>query len=114
MSYARPLRFLAAPGQRSGHAQVRYSGPLAATPSFTAYARSPFGPDEQVRLARALRALGRRRVAALLSNSDCPETRRLYARLPLDAVDVRRSINSVGKGRGAVSELLVKSFGYPS
>lgn len=86
--------------------------PLSATSSFTAYAKTPFDEAAQVRLADKLRELGERKVRALLSNSDCRETRRLYKPLPAEKVSVRRAINSVAAGRGAVSELLVKSFDY--
>jgi DNA adenine methylase len=86
--------------------------PLSATSSFTAYAKTPFDAAAQERLAQKLRELGARKVRALLSNSDCHETRRLYAPLPSEKVPVRRAINSVAAGRGAVSELLVKSFPY--
>jgi DNA adenine methylase len=86
--------------------------PLSATSSFTAYARTPFDTEAQKRLAEKLRALGDRKVRALLSNSDCVETRTLYDPLPSERVPVRRAINSVASGRGTVSELLVKSFEY--
>jgi DNA adenine methylase len=83
--------------------------PLSPTSSFTAYAKTPFGPLEQERLARALRALGERGVYGLLSNSDCAPTRALYDGLAHERVPVRRAINSVASGRGAVGELLVLS-----
>ncbi len=85
--------------------------PLSATASFTAYAKKPFDLAEQARLAKQLRGLGTRKVAALLSNSDCSETRALYPSYR-EAVPVRRAINSVASGRGAVGELLVRSFRY--
>jgi DNA adenine methylase len=86
--------------------------PLSSTSSFTAYAQGRFDGSAQARLADLLRELGERKVRALLSNSDCDETRLLYRRLPRAKVPVRRAINSVAAGRGAVSELLVKSFRY--
>jgi DNA adenine methylase len=86
--------------------------PLSSTSSFTAYSKSGFGAAEQERLARLLRALGRRRVPALLSNSDCETTVELYRGLPTERLVVRRNINSVGTGRGGVNELLVKSYPY--
>ena len=86
--------------------------PLSPTSSFTAYARTPFGADEQARLADLLRDLGRRKVRALLSNSDCAETRALYDRKLSARVPVRRAINSVASGRAPVGELLVKSFRF--
>lgn len=86
--------------------------PLSRTASFTAYAKERFDAEAQTRLADRLRDLGARRVPALLSNSDCRETRLLYEGLPRQRVPVRRAINSVAAGRGAVGELLVKSFDY--
>jgi DNA adenine methylase len=86
--------------------------PLSATSSFTAYSKDGFGLAEQTRLAATLRALGARGVPALLSNSDCPVTVDLYRGLPMERLVVRRSINSVGTGRGGVSELLVRSYEY--
>ena len=86
--------------------------PLSATSSFTAYAKTPFDGAAQARLAGALRDLGARKVQALLSNSDCDETRLLYDPMPSEKVPVRRAINSVAAGRGAVGELLVKSYAY--
>jgi len=86
--------------------------PLSATSSFTAYAKTPFDAAAQARLAGKLRALGERGVRALLSNSDCAETRALYDPTLSERVPVRRAINSVASGRGSVGELLVKSFSY--
>jgi DNA adenine methylase len=86
--------------------------PLSRTSSFTAYAAKRFGAEEQKRLAVVLRALGDRRVPALLSNSDSATTRQLYRGLPRDQVPVRRAINSVPSSRGAVSEILVRSFTF--
>jgi DNA adenine methylase len=86
--------------------------PLSATSSFTAYAKTPFDAAAQERLAETLRELGAKKVRALLSNSDCVETRRLYHPLPSEKVPVRRAINSVAAGRGAVGELLVRSFDF--
>jgi DNA adenine methylase len=86
--------------------------PLSPTSSFTAYAKTPFDEVSQARLARVLRELGARKVCALLSNSDCVETRRLYDPALSEQVPVRRAINSVAAGRGSVGELLVKSFAY--
>jgi DNA adenine methylase len=86
--------------------------PLSRTSSFTAYAQARFGAEEQERLAAVLRDLAARGVPALLSNSDCATTRRLYHGLPKTRVPVRRAINNVASGRGPVPEILVRSFAY--
>ncbi|MCC6668731.1 MAG: DNA adenine methylase [Polyangiaceae bacterium] len=81
--------------------------PLSKTANFTAYARHPFGPSEHQRLARAFTELERRRVAAVLSNSDTPETRALYRGFRAKKVQVSRAINSRPTARGPIDELLV-------
>jgi len=86
--------------------------PLSATSSFTRYEQGDFGLGDQRRLASVLRELGTRGVPALLSNSDCALTRQLYRGLRPRRIDARRSINSVSSKRGAVGELLVKSFAF--
>ena len=84
--------------------------PASITSDFTAYAREGFGPDDQQRLATELLRLRKKRVLALLSNADTPETRALYAGLSQDRVRVARSINSDPESRGEVSELLVSNW----
>ena len=67
--------------------------PISRTASFTAYAQRAFGPDDQQRLADLLGALSRDRVPAVLSNSYCRATLRLYQGLDHQKVPVRRAIN---------------------
>ncbi|MBK8011894.1 MAG: DNA adenine methylase [Deltaproteobacteria bacterium] len=81
--------------------------PLSATSSFTAYDRHPFGRSEHARLARAYRACLARGATALLSNSDCEETRKLYRGLWVETVAATRAINVVASKRGQVNEVLV-------
>jgi DNA adenine methylase len=101
--------------QRPGEGDFVYLDPpyvpVSRTASFTAYAKRAFGLDDQERLAEKLRALSRERVPALLSNSYCSDTRRLYTGpdLVFRKVPARRAINSVGSGRGPVPEILVRT-----
>jgi len=81
--------------------------PLSKTASFSAYHSEAFGMPEHERLAKAFAKLVKRGVTAILSNSATPETRALYKSFKCSDVAVRRPINSVASGRGAVSELLV-------
>ena len=83
--------------------------PLSKTSSFTAYDPYPFREPEQERLATLHRSLGERGVFALLSNSDCPYTRSLYAGLDVETVEAKRFINSVAAKRGKITELLVRA-----
>jgi DNA adenine methylase len=82
--------------------------PISATSSFTAYAGRDFGSATQERLGRELRTLADRGVPALLSNSDCTTTRKLYQGLDIERIRARRAINSVARRRGPVHEILVK------
>ena len=83
--------------------------PRSPTASFTAYARSGFGERDQRRLADLVLELQRQGVAVLLSNSDTPLTRALYAGFRTDTIQVRRSINRRADGRGRVPEIVVRT-----
>jgi DNA adenine methylase len=60
--------------------------PLSATASFTAYDADGFGLAEQKALAQAIAELTTRGVHVLLSNSDTPVTREIFAALELTAL----------------------------
>jgi DNA adenine methylase len=85
--------------------------PLSKTASFTAYDRHPFGALEHRRLAGTFDDLAERGVAAVLSNSDTPETRALYAHHRPLTVQVSRPINSRATARGPIDEILVVTDG---
>jgi DNA adenine methylase len=87
--------------------------PLSRTSSFTAYDRHPFDLEAHRRLADTFAGLAEREVFALLSNSNTPETRELYAAWQTELIDVKRPINSRPDARGPVSELLVSSRRLP-
>lgn len=83
--------------------------PISRTASFTAYQRESFGAAEHQRLADTFKALTRRRVDAVLSNSYGRQTARLYRGpgIELERVFVGRPINSKSTARGNVAELIV-------
>lgn len=81
--------------------------PISPTAAFAEYHSEPFGLDEHRRLAKAFDELTRRGVASVLSNSDTPETRALFASHRVRELSVRRAINSVATRRGGVGEILV-------
>ncbi|MEE8408047.1 MAG: DNA adenine methylase [Myxococcota bacterium] len=83
--------------------------PASATSSFTSYAKGGFGRDEQARLADVFADLAGRGVHVVLSNSDTPFVRDLYAGFRIDQVYVRRPINSRADRRGPVPEVLVSA-----
>lgn len=85
--------------------------PLSKTANFTGYHSALFGADEHRRLAMTFKELTRRKVEAVLSNSDAKETRLLYksAGIAIERVLVTRPINSKSTARGKVAELIVSN-----
>jgi DNA adenine methylase len=81
--------------------------PISATSHFTSYTAGGFGWKEQVRLHHVVQQLKSRGVQLLVSNSDSPQLRELYADFSIDAVSARRSVNSNRSSRGAVGEILI-------
>ncbi len=84
--------------------------PLSATSQFTKYTGADFGFADQQRLRDAFDDLTSRGVPALLSNSSHPDIHKLYRDYDKDLVPMGRAINSNGRGRAAIDELLVSNF----
>jgi DNA adenine methylase len=84
--------------------------PLSDTSDFTSYVPGGFGQPEQERLAAVFAELSRAGVQAMLSNSDTPAVRELYARYRIDTVTASRSINSRATRRGKVREVVVRNY----
>lgn len=83
--------------------------PVSGAASFTSYHRSGFSEDQQRRLGLIFRRLADGGVDVLLSNSDTGLIQEIYGGLRRDQVQVPRSINSRGSGRGAVNELIIRA-----
>jgi DNA adenine methylase len=83
--------------------------PLSPTANFTSYTGAGFGEADQHELAGLARALVDRGCAVLLSNSDTPLTRRLYAGFRIERVLCARAINSDPDARGEVGELVIRN-----
>jgi DNA adenine methylase len=84
--------------------------PISPTAAFTAYAAGGFGRDDQARLARVFRWLDDRGARVMLSNSDTPFIRELYADFRIDTIHARRAINSDADKRGPVPEVVVRNY----
>ncbi len=84
--------------------------PLSATANFTSYARDDFSEKDQAHLAEVFATLARRGVKCMLSNSDTPLVRELYADFRCDQVLAPRAISRRGDGRQSVSEVIVLSY----
>ncbi len=84
--------------------------PLSSTARFTAYTKDGFTEDDQRRLAELFRELDRRGCLLMLSNSDTPLIRELYAGYDIQVVYARRAINCRADGRGPISELVIRNY----
>jgi DNA adenine methylase len=89
--------------------------PVSKTSNFTAYASDRFGPEEQERLATELERLSRKGVRAMLSNAATKESVKLYKKhgFTVETIRAARMINSDGKKRGDVDELVVTTYAAP-
>jgi DNA adenine methylase len=84
--------------------------PRSRTSSFTAYDGEGFAIKDQVALRLAFGELAERGVHVMLSNSDTPLIRELYAGYRVDKVQAKRAINSKGGARGKITELIIRSY----
>jgi DNA adenine methylase len=84
--------------------------PVSATANFTAYDRDGFDPDDQRELRDVFAALAGRGARAMLSNSDTPFIRELYAGFHVDQILAARAVNSKANGRGKVAEIIVRNY----
>ena len=89
--------------------------PLTKTADFTSYNADNFNDEDQVKLAEFIKSLKIAKVIA--SNSDPKNVDEkdeffddLYSELNIYRVSANRAINSKGKGRGKVSELLITNY----
>ncbi len=84
--------------------------PVSRTASFTGYAKNGFSQEDQTRLRDVFAALAKRGCKLMLSNSDVPFIRELYADWPIHVVHAARAVNSNASRRGKVPEVVVTSY----
>lgn len=86
--------------------------PVSTTSSFTSYQADGFGVNEQIRLRDYCLELHQRGVMFMLSNSDTEFIRELYDYPEFEILEVQasRNINSKPKGRGKISEVIIKNY----
>jgi len=84
--------------------------PISATSKFTGYNRFSFSEEDHIRLRDVFVQLARRNVQVMLSNSDCPFVRDLYAGFNIHTISAIRAINSNTQRRGKITEVLVTSY----
>jgi len=84
--------------------------PLNATANFTSYTPGSFGAQDQADLAQTFRALADRGCKVMLSNSDTPLIRELYADFYIETVMAPRMVNRDATKRGAIAELVIRNY----
>lgn len=91
--------------------------PLPNTDSFNTYSKEAFNDDSQIELAQYYKRISEKGAKAILSNSDPKNTDEnddffdeLYKDFKINRVFAKRSINSNGKKRGKITEILVKNY----
>ena len=85
--------------------------PLSASSSFSQYSKDNFGIQDHEELAETISRLTRKGVYVILSNSDTPETRRIFGNtLTLRQIMMNRSISAAGHARTPVNEVLGTNF----
>lgn len=91
--------------------------PLTQTASFTAYDKSGFGDDQQIRLAKFCKHLDSQGHRWLLSNSDPHNVdprdmffEKAYEGFEIHRVTASRMINSKADGRGKITELAIRNY----
>lgn len=84
--------------------------PTSRTANFAAYSREGFTQTDQLQLRDVFGELDRRGARLMLSNSDAPFVRALYAGFPQQHIYARRSINSDVRARGPVRELVITNY----
>lgn len=84
--------------------------PSSSTSRFTEYTNGGFGDSDQRELAEEFARLSDRGCMAIMSNSDTPLIRRLYANYAQHRVEAARAINCKPARRRGHTELLICNF----
>ena len=84
--------------------------PLNTTSSFTSYDSNCFLEDEQFELFELYDRLSDKGAKVIQSNSDTEFIKNLYKKYDIKTVSANRFINSKSRGRGKISEVLVRNF----
>ena len=82
---------------------------VSETSDFQSYTAEGFSMEDQKRLYNLFKKLHSLGVYCIISNSDSPELRQMFAEFEIHEVDAKRNINSKAEGRGPVKELLIVS-----
>ena len=77
---------------------------------FNSYTETGFGKEEQRRLARVYKELANKGCYVMLSNHNTSLVKELYKDFNIHVIEAKRNINSNGKKRGKVEEVIVTNY----
>ena len=80
------------------------------TTTFNSYTEDGFGKDEQIRLANVYKDLDARGCYVMLSNHNTKLVNELYKDYNINIIEAKRNINSNGKKRGNVEEVIITNY----
>ena len=80
------------------------------TSTFNSYTEDGFGKEKQIRLAKVYKELSDRGCYVMLSNHNTKLVNDLYKEFNIHLIEAKRNINSNGKKRGKVEEVIITNY----
>ena len=80
------------------------------TKTFNSYTENGFGKEEQIRLSKVFKELANRGCYVMLSNHNTILVNELYKDFNMHFIEAKRNINSNGKKRGKVEEVIITNY----
>lgn len=80
------------------------------TDTFNSYTEEGFNKEQQRRLARVYKELSDRGCYVMLSNHNTILVNELYSEFNIHVIEAKRNINSNGKKRGKVEEVIITNY----
>ena len=80
------------------------------TDTFTSYTNNGFTKDDQIRLSEVFKKLDKKGCYVMLSNHNTTLINELYKDYNIHVIMAKRNINSNGKGRGTIEEVIITNY----
>jgi len=80
------------------------------TDTFTSYTNNGFNRDDQIRLSEVFKKLDKKGCYVMLSNHNTKLINELYRDYNIHVIMAKRNINSNGKGRGTIEEVIITNY----
>ncbi len=80
------------------------------TDTFTSYTNNGFNRDDQIRLSEVFKKLDKKGCYVMLSNHNTKLINELYRDYNIHVIMAKRNINSNGKGRGIIEEVIITNY----